>query len=236
MAETRKAQTGNKYYVYSHTDKDGNVFYVGKGKGNRAWEKSNRHELWKKYLDSIDGEYIITIVERDLDEESALFLENELMIKHGRTVINRISATRHGDWSLISEFWKLRKEDEIANDRAKVIEKHDPEAAIALYREGIGRVRKYLSVLLGYYETEADNASGRTRSILLEYHREGLLNECCLFSLNRLTLCLKRLGRLSEAVDDVERFFGDFPSAKCMKTGLAITKRITQISREVHNT
>ncbi len=45
MLETRRGQAGDKFYVYSHTDKDGAVFYIGKGKGERAWEKSNRHGL-----------------------------------------------------------------------------------------------------------------------------------------------------------------------------------------------
>ncbi len=226
MLETRRGQAGDKFYVYSHTDKDGAVFYIGKGKGERAWEKSNRHGLWTKYLESIGGEYTVSIIEKDLDEESALTLEEELVAKHGRTIINWINPDRYGDWALMEKYWKLRKEDETAYKKAREIEKENPEAAIPLYREGIARVREHLSILLSYYETEANNAIGRAQSVLLSYHTESLLNEHCLFSLNRYTMCLKKLGRLSEAQEEVERFFRDYPSARDMRTGQAIAKRI----------
>lgn len=69
----------NQYYVYGHYKKDTNeLFYVGKGKGKRAWYKRKTTNLhWvnvaKKYG------YDIRIFKENLSEDDALELE-ELII------------------------------------------------------------------------------------------------------------------------------------------------------------
>ena len=35
-------------YVYLHKKDNGSIFYVGKGNGYRAWQKSNRNEYWNR--------------------------------------------------------------------------------------------------------------------------------------------------------------------------------------------
>lgn len=72
-----------KFYVYLHRRKsDGEVFYVGKGCGKRAWRKSDRSDWWKR----IEGKHgrIVEIVHRGLEEEQAFEKEAELVRFYGR--------------------------------------------------------------------------------------------------------------------------------------------------------
>ena len=64
----------NNFYVYSHTV-CGDIVYIGKGKGNRAWSK-NRSDLWKRITK--DG-YEVYIIEDNLTEEQAFDLERHVI-------------------------------------------------------------------------------------------------------------------------------------------------------------
>ena len=66
------------FYVYMHIRLDnGNVFYVGKGRGNRAYSK-NRSDYWKSIVDKHD--YKVVIVQDNMSEKDA-FAKEILMIK-----------------------------------------------------------------------------------------------------------------------------------------------------------
>lgn len=60
------------YYTYIHLNKDEKPIYVGKGKGNRAYEKRTYNE-----------EYTVKIVQSNLTEELALELEEFLISEIG---------------------------------------------------------------------------------------------------------------------------------------------------------
>jgi hypothetical protein len=63
----------NDYYVYTHCDINGNVFYIGKGKGYRAFNK-NRSEKWLEKINAIK-EYVVEIPYDNLTEEEAFDCE-----------------------------------------------------------------------------------------------------------------------------------------------------------------
>lgn len=62
------------FYVYLHKRlSDGKVFYVGKGKGKRAWVKKGRSEHWKRIVDKYG--YSVEIIFDELSEEEAFQIE-----------------------------------------------------------------------------------------------------------------------------------------------------------------
>lgn len=86
----------NNYYVYVHRKKtNGEVFYVGKGKGRRAWRFHDRNRLWKRTNDKYGC--IVEIVQNNLQEWYALELEIDLVLKHGRVDNNTGTLTNLTD-------------------------------------------------------------------------------------------------------------------------------------------
>ena len=223
---TRCEETGMGFYVYSHTDKNGDVFYIGKGKGDRAWDRNKRHELWQRYLENINHEYIVTVVEKDLDEDAAFEVEEKLIRQHEETIVNWFNSNRHGDWRLIARYWELRKADDVFHANARAMEKVNLEEAVSLYRQEITMVRDYLSVLEDYYASEVSKFKGMTRKIYQDYYMKTYVSVNDLRALDRLTMCLKKLKRVDEARDDVRRFFEDYPTSERHSTATTIKKRI----------
>ena len=75
--------TMNKYYIYIHINpKTNQIFYVGKGKDNRAYIKSNRSKLWKRIVNKYG--YEVDFIAKDLTEEQAFELEIYWISKIGR--------------------------------------------------------------------------------------------------------------------------------------------------------
>ena len=66
----------NQYYVYQHFDNNGNLFYVGKGKGKRGFEcrGGQRNDKWFEM--ARDG-FSVKILKDNLSNDDALALEKE---------------------------------------------------------------------------------------------------------------------------------------------------------------
>jgi hypothetical protein len=72
------------YYVYLHkATETGEVFYVGKGSGGRAWETERRNNAWKEKVEQLDEKWEVEIYEGDLTEIEAFNIEEELVEKYG---------------------------------------------------------------------------------------------------------------------------------------------------------
>jgi len=66
----------NNYYVYTHRKADtGEVFYVGKGKGKRAYKTYNRSRYWNNIVSKHGRE--VEIIVDNIDEELAFLIEIE---------------------------------------------------------------------------------------------------------------------------------------------------------------
>jgi len=64
------------FYVYEHIRNDTNaIFYVGKGKKERAYRVNDRNEYWKNIVNKIG--YTVRFVVKDIDEELAYLIEQE---------------------------------------------------------------------------------------------------------------------------------------------------------------
>jgi len=72
------------YYVYVHKDcASGEVFYVGKGHGQRAWNTKSRNSKWESKVASLSDGWQVEIVKDDLSENEAFDLEISLVEKYG---------------------------------------------------------------------------------------------------------------------------------------------------------
>ena len=73
-----------RVYVYVHRQlSNGQVFYVGKGHGKRAWEKKRRHKKWLEWIATLGDDWEVAIVRDDLSEFEAFAWEEELTIQFG---------------------------------------------------------------------------------------------------------------------------------------------------------
>ena len=72
------------YYVYVHKDcASGEVFYVGKGHGQRAWNTKSRNSKWESKVKLLSDGWQVEIVQDDLSENEAFDLEISLIEKYG---------------------------------------------------------------------------------------------------------------------------------------------------------
>ena len=71
--------------MYLHKKKTtGEIFYVGKGSGKRAWEFGSRNKYWRN-VEMAHG-CDVEIYASNLQEWYALELERDLILKYGRRV------------------------------------------------------------------------------------------------------------------------------------------------------
>jgi hypothetical protein len=65
------------FYIYQHRRNDTNsIFYIGKGKGDRAHTKHGRNDYWNKIVSKANG-FTVEIIAEELDEELAHLAEIE---------------------------------------------------------------------------------------------------------------------------------------------------------------
>jgi hypothetical protein len=74
----------NTFYVYGHFTEDTNdLFYIGKGKDNRAHEFNTARTKWWRNIVNKHG-ITVKLLHENLTEEQALLLEKQLINQHGR--------------------------------------------------------------------------------------------------------------------------------------------------------
>ena len=94
------------FYVYLHKDpKTGIPFYVGRGRGKRAYDRTSRHKEWYDFVETIGGRFKVEIVEKNLRESDAGEIEANLIAKYGKK--------RDGAGPLVN--WTDGGEDEMGN-------------------------------------------------------------------------------------------------------------------------
>lgn len=70
----------DSYYVYIHVNPETKeIFYVGKGKGNRLTSLKSRNELWKDYVGELQGDFKTLKIKDGLTESEALLLESKII-------------------------------------------------------------------------------------------------------------------------------------------------------------
>lgn len=199
------------FYVYAHKDQQGQIFYVGKGKGRRAWS-TDRHDVWHRYVNErLGGVYSVEICSDRLTEAQAINLESALIDKYGSQLINWDNPGRDFDYQAIARYHKLRNANRQFIAETRPLESSDSEQAVDRYRRALLLMCEYESIVMEH---------GLVAELTTEI-KNGDLN-----ILDRLTLCLQQLGRFHEMTDEVERYFAKFPAARDRAVGKRIQARV----------
>lgn len=84
------------YYVYEHIRLDTNqVFYVGKGKGNRSTRHYGRNKHWHNIVNKCGFE--VRYIAKDIDEELSLLVEQERIDQLRRFGVELCNYTNGGE-------------------------------------------------------------------------------------------------------------------------------------------
>jgi hypothetical protein len=185
-----------EFYVYFHRDRDGRIFYVGKGTGRRAWSP-DRDVNWRTYVSrSSGGHYDVEIFRDGLSDADACELESFLIGAHGHHLVNWINTGRPMDYAALEKYHELRNANRAFVAETRAYEKTDPELAIVRYRQAIEAMHTYATMKF-------------ERGLIAELQTER--NYADVGILDRLTMLLVRCGRGREATDAAQDFFARYP-------------------------
>jgi hypothetical protein len=223
------------FYVYVHRDRKGQVFYVGKGTGRRAWSK-DRDVLWHRYIETRSGgEYSVEIVREGLLEREAEELESELITEHGEHLVNWdrplpsielvvadgqiiVKTPRDSGRKTDSAALERRNQMRDANlkfvQETRLVEENNSERAVSQYRKAFETMREYESIVY-----EHGLVADLTAELLDDKVGDPVI-------LDRITLCLKKLHCPEEMIAESDRYFSEFPGAKSTSIGKRILKRV----------
>lgn len=188
-----------RFYVYTHIDKDGTVFYVGKGAGDRAHSRERSPE-WIEYLDKrSDGRFSVEIVRDGISEEDALEIEDAVMKIHGGTIVNRVNPHAPHDSTKFRAYCEAQRgfgetlKCATNFKKAKEFDKAIPEFEAA-YAHHLELVRN------ADYDLGARNG---LKSTAFAYHPTSALAD-------GYSMVLAKAGRNRELVAFAERYFRDY--------------------------
>ena len=184
-----------RYYVYAHVDAAGRIFYVGQGKGRRAWSK-DRHPLWHRYVEKhLGGQLQVLVIQDNLSEEESQELEAHWIEQCEDCVVNWNGSK--DDLQAIERYNSLRDANRNLILQAKSTEKSGLEKAVEMYVRAIEAIKEYASI----------SYRGGLVGQLLREEEEDLGKFGEIEALDRLTLCLVKLKRQGDAAKHVNSYF-----------------------------
>lgn len=213
----------SRYYVYAHEDISGNIFYIGKGTGTRAWSK-DRHTLWHRYVKNhLNSEYNVAILEDNLSSAESEEIEGDWITHLGPSLVNWVNFGRETDFKALERFHKLRNANKQLIYEARIVEARDLSLAADMYSKAIAAIQSYATI---------DYEGGLVGQLLKEESAEtGCFGE--IEAIERLTMCLIKLKRVREAVQQMESYFklylGDLNSAATPRIKNRIEKALKKM-------
>jgi len=156
----------NDFYVYGHFTKDSDdLFYVGKGKGARAYESHGRSVWWNNIVNKHGVE--IKILYNNLTESESHLLEMQLIKQYGRKDLGTgclINMTDGGEGSTGRQILdESRKKMSIAKLGKKLTETH---------KQKLSEARKFISELSR--KKMSDSKIGKKRKPFSEEHKNKI--------------------------------------------------------------
>lgn len=85
------------FYTYSHSKPNGSIFYIGKGVGDRAWQKDNRNIHWHRTVDKYG--YQIEVLAKWKTEKEAFDHEKFLISCFKDMGVKLVNMTNGGEGS-----------------------------------------------------------------------------------------------------------------------------------------
>jgi hypothetical protein len=199
------------FYVYAHRASDGAIFYVGKGAGKRAWSQ-DRHPIWHRYVqERLKGIYSVEILESGLTAIKAEEREGELIAQLGPQLVNWQNPGRGFDYAALEQYHSLRGANLLFVASTRPMEICNINNAISRYRQALDNLFEYERLVV-------------ERGMVAELNSGRKIGD--LMILDRLTLCLVRCDRCSQARAEAERYFEEFPRARDTGAGKRILKRV----------
>jgi hypothetical protein len=216
-------QNPRGHYVYAHVDRSGKVFYIGKGVGSRAWS-TDRHPLWTRYVERhLNNEYAVEILVDNLTEDEAEQVEADWISHYGSQLVNWVNASRETDFKALEVFHQRRNANRELMQQARAMEKTNLEQAAAMYIDAIAAIPSYALIkyeggLVGTLMDEEQEETGRFGEIE---------------ALDRLSMCLIKLGRVREAVERADKYFsvyrGDLNRAAAQRIAKRLRKAVARL-------
>jgi hypothetical protein len=112
-----------KYYTYAHYNLNGDIFYVGKGHGSRAYSHHDRHKLWKDYVYNTNGITIKILQYWNTEDEA--FEHEKALIEHykslGFKLVNLTNGGKGFNGYIQSKEVRLKKREKLLGYKHKEI-------------------------------------------------------------------------------------------------------------------
>jgi hypothetical protein len=208
-------------YVYAHLDQDGNIFYIGKGVGRRAWS-DDRHHLWQRYVERrAGGKYKVKILAEGLSPNQAETLESQWLAQEVATLVNWVNMARRSDYDAIERFHQLRNANRALARLARELEKAAPVQAAEKYAEALGAVAEYAFIKFEL---------GVVGDLIDEQNAElGFSGDMAI--LERYTRVLVKLGRAQEARAAIDDYIAKYKQDQSRSSFEKICARVEKALR-----
>jgi hypothetical protein len=157
-----------------------------------------------------------------LTEKEAEEVEWEEIRQRSDTLVNWMRPTADTDLQDYEQYNELRKMNVQLIRDSKSLEKKKPEEAVKGFLEAIANIERYTNLNMDH--------AGLVGRLQKEY-REEFGDSGDIVALDRLTLCLVRLGRGKQAYTETQIYFQKYKMDLQLKAAKAITKRVEKAVR-----
>jgi len=109
----------NQFYVYLHRKATNNeIFYVGKGKDYRAWNKQHRSKYWIRIVNKYG--LIVELYKTNLTENEAFDLEKELIKNLGKKNLCNLTDGGEGMSGFSKPWTEEQRQNASINRKGKI--------------------------------------------------------------------------------------------------------------------